>query len=150
MYEGVEPVEHEPVWAAFGRRLSEASITLLTSAGFYIEGEQAPFDVERERREPTWGDPSYRVIPDRLDGRAFGMAHLHVNNKNVLSDTNVALPGDVLADLVAEGWVGRATPEHFSVMGFQGGLEAWRDETAPAIAERLRAQGTDGVVLAPV
>jgi hypothetical protein len=35
-------------------------------------------------------------------------------------------------------------------MGFQqAGLEAWRSETAPAIAAMLREEGADGVVLAP-
>jgi hypothetical protein len=36
-------------------------------------------------------------------------------------------------------------------MGYQqAGLEVWRRETAPAIVERLRDEGTDGLILAPV
>jgi hypothetical protein len=153
MYRDARPLpgDEEPVWAPFAKRLAEASVALVTSAGMYLEGEQEPFDAERERREPQWGDPTYRVLPASLDGRRLGMVHLHVNSADVLSDPNVALPLDVLAALVAAGRVGAATPSHYSVMGYQEqGLEVWRAETAPAIVARLRDEGADGVVLAPV
>jgi hypothetical protein len=40
---------------------------------------------------------------------------------------------------------------HYSVMGYQeAGLRVWRSETAPAIAERLRDERVDGLILAPV
>jgi hypothetical protein len=59
-----------------------------------------------------------------------------------------------LADLVESGYVGGATAEHVSVMGYQGwyddALDRWREETAPAIVRALEEQEADGVVLAPV
>jgi len=152
MYENVQPLagETEPVWAPFEARLADSSIALLSSAGLSTADGQAPFDVERERREPTWGDPTFRLIPHRFDG-ALAMNHLHVNPADVLLDRNVALPMDVLDDMVADGSVGSPAPEHVSVMGYQhSGLDVWRNETAPAIIEVLRRQRTDGVVLAPV
>jgi hypothetical protein len=153
LYENASPLpgEEEPVWAPFGKRLAEARITLLTSAGLYLESEQEPFDADRERREPTWGDPTHRVLPASLEGRALGMSHLHVNPDDVLTDPEVALPLGALAGLVAEGRVGAVSPSHVSVMGYQqAGLEVWRTETAPAVVSRLRRESADGVVLAPV
>jgi hypothetical protein len=145
------PGEGEPVWAPFEARLADASIAMVSSAGLSLEGEQEPFDLDGERKDPLWGDPSFRVLPHDLGDRSLAMSHLHVNNTDVLADRNVALPVDVLDELVAEGRVGRASASHFSVMGYQqSGLEVWKEETAPAIVELLRAQGTDGVVLAPV
>ncbi|MDQ1397392.1 MAG: D-proline reductase (dithiol) PrdB [Acidimicrobiaceae bacterium] len=142
--------EEQAVWAPFEPRLAEGSIALLTSAGLSLVGEQEPFDLDRERREPTWGDPTYRVIPHRRDG-PLAMSHLHVNNADVLADHNVALPTDILDALVAEGRVGAAAPAHVSVMGYQeAGLDRWRHETAPAVVALLQDQRTDGVVLAPV
>jgi len=139
------------VWAPFPARLAEASVALITSAGLHVEGKQEPFDAEGERRQPTWGDPTHRVIPAELGERRLGMTHLHVNPTDALADNNVVLPSAVLAELVADGRVGAAGPDHVSVMGYQqAGLEVWRNETAPAIVELLRRQGTDGVVLAPV
>ena len=98
--------------------------------------------------EPTWGDPSYRVIP--RDPGSLAMAHLHVNDTDVRADRNVALPLDVLAEFVLQGVVGSSSPQHVSVMGYQGDLAGWRTQTAPSIVELLVGQRTNGVVLAPV
>ncbi len=153
MYANAKPVEgeREPVWAPFEGRLAEARISLLTSAGLSLAGEQEPFDLDRERTEPTWGDPSHRVLPHELASRNLAMSHLHVNNADVLADHNIALPTDVLDEVVADGVVDAAAPRHVSVMGYQeSGARVWRDETAPAIVEVLRDDRVDGVVLAPV
>ncbi len=153
LYEHARPLpgESDPVWSPFVPRLRDASIALVTSAGLSLAGEQEGFDLDRERREPTWGDPSFRVLPHDLGGRLLEMSHLHVNDADVRADRNVALPVDALDDLVAAGMVGRAAPSHVSVMGYQeAGLSAWREVTGPAIADHFRAEGTDGVVFAPV
>ena len=143
--------EDEPVWAPFEKRLAEARIALVTSAGLSVNVTQEPFDADRERANPFWGDPTWRAIPDGVDSSDLGMTHLHVNNADVLADHDIALPTHVLADLVADGVVGSSTAEHASVMGFQeAGLDVWRSQTAPEIAARLRDHGADGVVLAPV
>jgi D-proline reductase (dithiol) PrdB len=153
LYEKVTPLpdESDEVWEPFGPRLADASIALLSSAGLHVKSEQEPFDLDRERSEPSWGDPTHRVIPHAVAQGQLGMSHLHVNNADTLADRNVSLPVDVLDELVADGMVGRAAPSHFSVMGYQqAGLDLWRARTAPAIVETLRAEQTDGVILAPV
>ncbi len=153
MYRGASPApgDDHPVWAPFEKRLAEAQIALLTSAGLYLEGEQAPFDGEREKADPTWGDPTHRVLPARLQPGALGMMHLHINPDDLLADPEIALPVGGLAALAADGRVGSVAPRHVSVMGYQqAGLQVWREDTAPAIVELLRSQGTDGLILAPV
>ena len=152
MYESTtpEPGDDGPVWAPFVKRLADSRIALLTSAGMYLDG-QPSFDGEREKAEPTWGDPTHRVLPSSLDGQGLAMMHLHINHEDVLADPEIALPLGGLAALVAEGRVGSVAPNHVSVMGFQqAGLEVWRQETAPAIVDLLRDQETDGLILAPV
>jgi len=145
------PGEDEPVWAPATKRLAETRLTLLTSAGLYVESGQPSFDLERERRDPTWGDPGWRRLPHDLPPGRLAMAHLHLNPADILADRNVALPVDVLDELVAGGVVGGATPAHVSVMGYQEhGLAGWRDTTAPEIVGLLREQGADAVLLAPV
>ncbi len=153
LYENARPIdgEQDVVWAPFAPRLADARIALLSSAGLSVADEQAPFDLDRERREPAWGDPTHRVIANDIGDRPLAMSHLHVNNADTLADRNVALPIDVLNALVADGTVGAAARSHFSVMGYQqAGLQTWRNETAPAIVDVLREEGADGVVLAPV
>ena len=144
------PGHEEPVWAPFEKRLAQAKVALLTSAGLYVKAVQAPFDGEREKREPTWGDPTWRAIPAEITTAELGMMHLHLNATDVLADHDIALPTTVLAELAQGGVVGAATARHVSVMGFQqAGLEVWRSQTAPEIAAALRDEGADGVVLAP-
>jgi D-proline reductase (dithiol) PrdB len=153
LYENVAPLEaeREVVWVPFAPRLADATIALLSSAGLSLPPEQEPFDLDRERCEPTWGDPSYRVIPNDLGDRPLVMRHLHVNNADTLADHNVSLPLDVLNELATEGHIGAAAHSHYSVMGYQeAGLVTLREQTAPAIVEHLRHEGADGVILAPV
>ena len=145
------PGDDGPVWAPFEKRLAEARIGLLTSAGLYLQGEQPPFDGEREKAEPTWGDPTHRVLPASLEPGDLGMMHLHLNHEDVLADPEIAIPLGGLATLADEGRVGSVASRHVSVMGYQqAGLEVWRGETAPAVIERLRDEATDGLILAPV
>ena len=145
------PGEDAPVWAPFQKRLADARVTFLSSAGLYLAAGQQPFDVEREKREPVWGDPSYRILPASLRDQRLGVAHLHFNPDDVLADPNIAMPLDAAAELVDEGILGGVTPSHVSVMGYQEeGLRAWRDETAPALVALLREQGSDGIILAPI
>ncbi len=152
LYEGRGPLpgEEAAVWTPFPKRLSESRIALLTSAGVYVGESQLPFDVEREQSEPEWGDPSWRAIPATARAGELAVAHLHVNEDDVIADPEIALPTHALAALAREGVVAAAASDHVSVMGYQErSLGAWRELTAPAIAAHLRAQGADALVLAP-
>lgn len=140
-----------PSWAPFTGRLADASICLLSSAGLSATGDQSPFDLDGERARPAWGDPSHRILAARPTPGSLTASHLHINTADIDADHNVALPADVLADLVSDGVVGTSAPHHISVMGYQQqGLRAWREETVPALIELLMNQRTQGVVLAPV
>jgi hypothetical protein len=144
------PGEDAPAWAPATARLAATRVALLTSAGLYAHQAQAPFDLERERREPAWGDPTWRRLPRDLCAGDVAMAHLHLADADILADPEIVLPAGALDELVAEGVVGAAAAEHLSVMGYQEhGLAAWRDETAPAIVAHLAHMGAGGLVLAP-
>jgi D-proline reductase (dithiol) PrdB len=151
-YEGRGPFpgEEESVWAPFERRLRESRIALLTSAGLYVTKTQPAFDVERERSNPEWGDPGWRSIPAGVDAADLGVAHLHINDEDLLADPEIALPAHLLEQLADEGVIGSAATDHFSVMGYQArSLEGWRDKTAGEVTAQLRSQGVDGLILAP-
>ena len=134
------------MWTPFAKRLAGAKIALLTSAGLYVKGERPAFDLDRERAEPEWGDPSWRSISER----PLDVAHLHINDADLIADPEIALPARLLNELVAEGIVGAAADQHVAVMGYQERkLTDWKEKTAPAIAAFLRDQQVDGLVLAP-
>ena len=152
LYEGRGPFpgEKAPVWAPFEKRLASATIALLSSAGIYVKGAQQPFDVQRERSQPDWGDPGWRSIPAASTPADLGVAHLHLNDEDLLADPEIALPMSLLGQLAGEGMIGRAATEHVAVMGFQDRrLKEWRRATAPEIVAHLRHQAVDGLILAP-
>jgi D-proline reductase (dithiol) PrdB len=152
LYEGrgAFPGEEQTVWAPFEKRLQESRIALLTSAGLYLKKTQPSFDVERERANPEWGDPTWRSIPAGAEPADLAVAHLHINDEDLLADPQIALPARLLDELAAEHVIGGATPEHLSVMGYQDrSLEGWRDETVHELVARLREQAADGLILAP-
>jgi D-proline reductase (dithiol) PrdB len=132
------------------RALSDLTTALVTTAGIYVEGRDAPFDAERERREPAWGDPSYRVIPRDAPRTGIGASHLHVNNDFVQGDLNVALPLDHAEDAVADGRLHDVAPSHYSFMGYQPDTAEWEQRYAPEVAERMRDEGVDVALLTPV
>ncbi len=150
MFEAEPQFDHEPVWAEFEVPLGQARVGLLSSAGMFLAEAQEPFDVERERREPTWGDPTLRMISEDVVQSQIDATHLHINTADLLTDLNIALPIHRLAELAADGVIGETAPEHFSVMGFQQeGADVWRNETGPDIAARCHAADIDALILAP-
>jgi len=152
LYEGRGPFpgEEAPVWAPFQKRLAESRIALLTSAGIYLKRSQPSFDLEREQTHPEWGDPTWRPIPAATRTEDLGVAHLHINDEDLLSDPEIALPMHLLEELAGEGVVGAPANEHTAVMGYQDrSLRGWRERTAPEVIAHLREQGVDGLILAP-
>jgi len=152
LYEGrgAFPGEEAPVWAPFEKRLASSNIALLTSAGIFVKGTQAPFDLAREKANPEWGDPTWRAIPASTGPADLGVAHLHLNDQDLLADPEIALPMNLLGQLAGEGLVGRGVSDHMSVMGFQDRrLNEWRHTSAPEIVAHLRDQAADGLILAP-
>jgi hypothetical protein len=152
LYEGRGPFpgEEAQVWVPFPKRLAESRIALLTSAGVYLKRSQPTFDLAREQADPEWGDPTWRAIPAGATPEELGIAHLHINDEDLLADPEIVLPMQLLSELATEGVVGGTSPEHVAVMGYQDrSLRDWRERTAPEVIAHLREQGVDGLILAP-
>jgi D-proline reductase (dithiol) PrdB len=145
----VEPELPIP-WTPLARPLDQCRFGLVTSAGLYHKGHEPPCDLDRERQEPTWGDPSFRTIPTDIRGEQLGASHLHINTRDVLEDINILLPIHRFQELVAEGRIGSLARDAYSFMGYQGfpaDLSGWRDVYGPQVAERLSAEEVDCVLL---
>ena len=145
----VPPFEDVP-WTPLAKPLKDARIALVTTAGINVRGVEPPFDYEREDREPTWGDPTYRRLPRDLRQEQVQAGHLHINNDDILQDVNVAFPVHRLLELEAAGVIGSLAPRNFSFMGYQPDTTEWRERYAPEAAAKLRDDAVDGVLLTPV
>lgn len=137
-------------WTALRKKLQDARFGLVTSAGLFHRGIDPPFNLERERAEPTWGDPTFRTLPSTIRQDEVGVSHHHINASGALADVNVLLPVTRFKELVEEGVVGSLAPHVYSFMGYQGfpaDLGAWRQLYGPQVAERLLSEGVDCVLL---
>lgn len=150
MYRAWPAERREPIpWTPLAAPLPELTLGLVTSAGLYVKGHEPPFDTQREVREPTWGDPSYRTIPRNAPREGIGASHMHVNNEFVRRDLNVALPLDHAEEARADGLIGEVADLHYSFMGYQLDTGEWERRYAPEAAERMRADGVDVALLTP-
>jgi D-proline reductase (dithiol) PrdB len=130
--------------------LNKARVALLTSGGLYLKDRQPSFNLERERRDPFWGDPTYRLIPRNVGHGDIAVAHLHLNPDDIVDDFNVALPLEVFAEFERDGKFGSLAHDNYSFMGYQGRSSiAWRDIYGPELARRLRGDAVNLLILAP-
>ena len=143
------PVQSIP-WVAPIKPLSQSRVALLTTAGISMQ-DDAPFDMDGERANPNWGDPSWRKIRADASGNTIAVNHLHIDTGYIERDINVALPLQRLADLADAGVIASSAPNHYSIMGFQGhDSSTLENVSGPEIAEAMRAEAVDLVLLAPV
>jgi len=147
----LDPYDNIP-WTPLMRPLSACKFGLVTSAGIYHFGHQPAFDLQREREHPTWGDPTFRVIPTTMEPQAVGISHLHYNPEAVLQDINVLLPIKRMQEMIDEGTIGSIALHHYAFMGYQGfppDTSSWQHTYAPQVASRLLEEGVDCVILTP-
>jgi D-proline reductase (dithiol) PrdB len=140
-----EPVPFTPL----AKPLSASRFALVTTAGIHRKSTEPPFDTEREKREPFWGDPTFRRIPRDVRQEEIGACHLHTNNRDVLLDVNIALPVQRFLELEAEGVIGSLAPTSYSFMGYQMSTTEWRERYAPEAAALMKDEGVDAVLLTP-
>jgi len=128
--------------------VSECRIAAVTSAGISMKSDP-PFDMEREKAEPDWGDPTHRVIPKHAIGSDISVNHLHINTSYISRDINVILPLQRLADLHAQGMIGAVADSHYSFYGFQWKHETYLDTGIAPMITQMKQEGVDAVVLTP-
>lgn len=128
--------------------LRECTVALVTTAGV-ARHDDRPFDQEGERRNPWWGDPSFRTIPLGTTEEQVGLYHLHIDPRFGQADLDVVLPMRRLAELADEQFVGRPAPTHYSMMGYILEPRELVEKTAPSIAELMRAEQVDAAALVP-
>jgi D-proline reductase (dithiol) PrdB len=152
-YQGLMLEKEEAPWTPLAKPIEQCRFALVTTAGLYVKGQDQPFDVEREKREPFWGDPTYRIIPREVKQEEIGATHLHINTDYLVADINIALPIQRFLELEEGGEIGSLAPSHYSFMGYQGFPEnsaPWRDEYGPEVVRRMKEEGVDAALLTPV
>ncbi len=143
-----QPYSGEIPWTPLGKPNKEATFTLVTTAGISMKSDP-PFDLEREKREPAWGDPSFRKIPSTATESDIEVSHLHINTGYIKEDINVMLPLTRFAEFETEGVIGSLAPTCYSFYGFQMDSTALLSESAPRMAAQMRQENVEAVLLTP-
>ena len=122
--------------------LNECSLALITTAGFFLDG-QNPFEK---------GDCSYREIPNSIPTQALINGHKSAayDERGIEIDPNLAFPLDRFRELEMEGKIGSLNDRHFSFMGSITKPHRLITQSAPEVAQMLKTDGVDVAFLTPV
>ena len=128
-------------WTPLRKPLNQTTFSLVTSAGISLKTD-SPFDMEREKREPVWGDRSYRTIPRGTTEKDIDVNHLHINTHYIKQDINVILPLGRFEEFEKERIIGRLAPTSYSFYGFQWKNTDFLEEAIKPISERMKQRGS--------
>ncbi len=134
-----------PPWTPLHKPLQDCVVALVTTAGVHLNDDE-PFDMGDKE-----GDPTYRVIPRDTSYDHLHITHDYYDHRDADKDLNIVLPLDRLRELATEGMIGGVAPFHYSFMGHIDGRHVSRllSVTAPEVAQRLKRERVDAVLLTP-
>jgi len=135
-------------WTPMAKPMSQTTIALVTSAGISLKTDP-PFDMEREKKEPIWGDRSYRTIPRGTTEKDIEVNHLHINTNWIKQDINVILPLARMAEFEKEKFIGRLAPTAYSFYGFQWQSTDFLKEAIEPISKKMKSEGVEAVLITP-
>ncbi len=136
-------------WTPLAKPLPQCTIALVSSAALALASDRA-FDLQIERLDPWFSDPSYRVLPRNTRTGEVRIYHLHINPAFATEDLNCVMPLERLAELAGLGEVGDSAPSHYSYVGYTLRPERLLRETVASIVARMQQERVDAVVLVPV
>ena len=135
-------------WTPMSKPLNQTTIALVTSAGITLKSDP-PFNMEREKRDPLWGDRSFRTIPRETSEKDIDVNHLHINTTYIKQDINVILPLARMAEFEKEGIIGRLAPAAYSFYGFQWQNTDFLKEAIEPISRKMKLEAVEAVLLTP-
>lgn len=143
-----EEYSDEIPWSPIVKPLSEMRFSLMTSAGINMKSDP-PFNMEREKKEALWGDPSVREIPKTATEKDIDVNHLHINTDYIKQDINVMLPINRFREFEEEGVIGSLSSTCFSYYGFQLDPNELLTDTMPGVVAKMKEEQVEAVLLTP-
>ncbi|MCF1675826.1 MAG: D-proline reductase (dithiol) protein PrdB [Tetragenococcus koreensis] len=132
------PNRPAPVWAPLEKPLKDCKVGFATAGGIHKK-DQTPYN--------TAGDSSYRVIPTDTPSDDLMVTHGGFDNSDINKDVNAMLPIDRMKELVKEGFIGSLADHFIGFMGGGGNVDVFRNKTGKEIAQELKEQNVDIVLL---
>jgi len=132
-------------WNEQTKPVNECRLALITTGGVHLKS-QVPFDM----KDPT-GDPTFREIPADTCPSDLSITHNYYDHSDAEKDINIVLPIERVRTFESSGDIGDVNHRHFSFMGHirDRHLPTLVTETAPRVADMLKADGVDIAILTP-
>lgn len=146
LIDSYSPWESEDIpWAPVVKPIHSSRVAIVTTAGVHLKN-QVPFDMHDHH-----GDPTYRMIDRDRPLSELMITHDYYDHSDADKDINVVFPLQRLEELEQEKHIGAVAQTHYSFMGHIDGphISTLVARTAPETAHRLKADGTDAVLLTP-
>lgn len=123
-----------------GPPLHERRIAIVSTAALNLRS-----DAVYQRDETA-----YRVIPGNVDPGDVVMSHVSVNfdRTGFQQDLNVCFPLQRLHELASDGVIGSVADFHYTVSGAPHPKDL--EKSARAIAQSMKAEAVDTVLLVPI
>jgi D-proline reductase (dithiol) PrdB len=120
--------------------LGERRVSLVSTAALNLRGDAV------YQRDAT----DFRVIPGEVDPGDVVMSHVSVNfdRTGFQQDLNVCFPIERLREMADEGVIGSVANFHFTVSGAAHPMDL--EDSARAMAQTMKADGVDTVLLVPI
>ncbi|MCZ6535899.1 MAG: glycine/sarcosine/betaine reductase selenoprotein B family protein [Dehalococcoidia bacterium] len=134
-------LEGDYAWTPFTKPLSQATVAVLTTGGFY-EPDQEPYDI----KNPD-GDWTFRPIHKSTPTSSLLVTHPAYDIEGPRQDPNCVFPLDPLKEMEAEGVIGKMADTNYSFMGFIRRPDLLVSDTATQVAQLLKGDGVDAAVL---
>ena len=129
-------------YTPLSKPLNECKIALITTAGFYINGQQPYVN----------NDCSYREIPNTIQTHELKIGHksLAYDKTDTKTDANLVFPIDRFRELENDEKIGSLNTRHFSFMGSISKPQHLITKTAPDVSNMLKNDEVDVAFLIPV
>ena len=132
-------------WTPLAKPLAECTAAIVTTAGLHLRDDK-PFN-----RDHPGGESTYRIIPSASDPADIVQSHFSIgfDRTAIYRDINITFPMDRVRELAQRGIIGRVAPNHYSFMGALRDCTLVAEQTGPEVAQRLKDEGVDLVLLTP-
>ena len=132
-------------WSPLRKPLAESTVAIVTTAGLHLRNDK-PFN-----RDHPGGESTYRVLPSEANKADIVQSHFSIgfDRTAIYRDINVTYPVDRLRELAERGVIGKVAPNHYSFMGALRDCTVVAEQTGPDVAQRLKDEGVDLVLLTP-
>ena len=132
------PVTPPMVWTPVTKPINEWVVAIATAAGVH--------QVDQERFNLS-GDFGWRKVDNSYPPEKLMVSHGGYDNSDVNKDVNSMFPYQRLQELAAAGFIKGVAPFHATFMGGGGNQQKFREETGPAVAQFLKEEGVDAVLM---